>query len=159
MNWGKFFMWTGLIGTTTGGIIYFSRLKRTSAELETYAKLNIFKLNFKGLIIQVDVQLKNPTPTKFTIKFPFVKLIYKGVTVGSSQVVNKDIPIPEYGEAVAEKIMIPIQLREEVPLVAGLITSLLAGESVKLSVTKITTIDLGLTKIPYEKTEEVILKK
>ena len=138
------------------GLAYFFRLKRTSEQLETYATLNVFKLSFKELVVLVDVKLKNPTGTKFTIKFPFVKLIYKGVTVGSSQVVNRDIVIPDYGEAVAEKIMIPVELKEEVSLGIELITSLLAGEGVKFSVTKITTID---GKIPYEKTEEVILKK
>ena len=160
MSLTKTILWAAAAVTTAAtAVVYAFRLKRTSAELETYAKINIFKLNLKELVVQVDVRLKNPTSTKFTIKYPFVKLIYKGVTVGSSQVQNKDILIPAYGEAVVEKIMIPIPTLEEFSLVTGLIESLLLGEQVKVSVAKITTIDLGLTKIPYAKTEELILKK
>ena len=160
MSLTKTILWvTAAVATATATVVYAFRLKRTSAELETYAKINIFKLNLTELVVQVDVRLKNPTATKFSIKFPFVKLIYKGLTVGSSQVQNKDIAIPAYGEAVAEKIMIPIPTLEEFSLVTGLIESLLLREQVKISVAKITTIDLGLTKIPYAKTEELILKK
>lgn len=160
MSLTKTILWAAAVVTTAAtAVVYAFRLNRTSAELETYAKINIFKLNLKELVVQVDVRLKNPTSTKFSIKYPFVKLIYKGVTVGSSQVQNKDIAIPAYGEAVVEKIMIPIPTLEEFSLVTGLIESLLLSEQVKISVAKITTIALGLTKIPYAKTEELILKK
>ena len=153
-----------LIGSAIGGGIiagatYLFRLKRTSVELESFAKVNIFKIDLSGLVLQVDVQLKNPTRTKFKIKFPFVKLIYKDATVGTSQVVDKDITIPSYGEAVAEKIMITIPPRNIFSVSAGLLKSLLAGEEVKLNSRTITTIDLGIKKLPYEKIEEIILKK
>jgi hypothetical protein len=147
----------GIVSVT--GLAYFFRLKRTSVELETYARINIFKLTLKELILQVDVQLKNPTSTKFKIKFPFAKLIYHDATVGSSQVVNQDITIPAYGEAVAEKIMIPIPLREEFSLSAGLIALLFQGKEVDITAKTVTTIDLGWKKIPYEKTEVLKLKK
>ena len=153
-----------LVGSAIGGGIiagaaYLFRLKRTSVELESFAKVNIFKIDLSGLVLQVDVQLKNPTRTKFKIKFPFVKLIYKDATVGTSQVVDKDITIPSYGEAVAEKIMITIPPRNIFSVSAGLLKSLLSGEEVKLNSKTITTIDLGIKKLPYEKIEEIILKK
>ena len=150
------------VGIGTGAIAawnYFSGLRRTSAELESITHINIHKLYEKGLVVRVDVQLKNPTKTKLKIKFPFVKLIYKDVTVGSSQVIDKDIEIPQYGEAVAEKIMIEIPFGNIFSVGAGLLTSLLKGETVKLKSKTISTIDLGWKKIPYEKIEELILKK
>lgn len=158
MNWKKFFMWTGIVGGTTGGIIYAARLRRTSEELETVNTINIHKLNLKGLIVRVDVQLKNPTRTKFKIKYPFVKLLYKGVTVGTSNVVDKDIPIEKFSEAVAEKIMIGIPVKGVFSVVFGMVKSLLAGEEIKITSKTITEIDLGWKKIPYQKTEESTLK-
>ncbi|MBI4945309.1 MAG: hypothetical protein HY840_02775 [Bacteroidetes bacterium] len=158
MSLKKILVGSAIGGGIIAGVTYFFRLKRTSVELESYAKVNIFKLDLSGLVLQVDVQLKNPTRTKFKIKFPFIKLIYKDATIGSSQVVDKDITIPAYGEAVAEKIMITIPPRNIFSVSAGLIKSLLAGEQVKLNSKTISTIDLGWKKLPYEKTEEVTLK-
>lgn len=159
MNLKKILVGSAIGGGIIAGATYLFRLKRTSVELESFAKVNIFKMDLSGLVLQVDVQLKNPTATKFKIKFPFVKLIYKDATVGSSQVVDKDITIPSYGEAVAEKIMITIPPRNIFSVSAGLLKSVLAGEQVKLNTRTITTIDLGIKKLPYEKVEEIILKK
>ncbi|MBI2968907.1 MAG: hypothetical protein HYY40_13990 [Bacteroidetes bacterium] len=150
------------IGVGTGAIAawnYFSGLRKTSAELESVNHINIHKLDLKGLVIRVDVQLKNPTKTKLKIKFPFVKLIYKDVTVGSSQVVDRDIEIPAFSEAIAEKIMIEIPMRNIFSASAGMLKSLVNGESIKMNSKTTTTIDLGWKKIPYEKIEELILKK
>lgn len=159
MNLKKIIVGSAIGGGIIAGVTYLFRLKRTSVELESSVKVNIFKLGLEGLVLRVDVQLKNPTKTKFKIKFPFIKLIYKDATVGSSQVVDKDITIPEFGEAVAEKIMITIPPRNIFSLSAGLIKSLVAGESVKLHAKTVSTIDLGWKKLPYEQTEEIILKK
>lgn len=159
MNLKKIIMGSAIGGGIIAGVAYLFRLKRTSVELESVVTVNIFKLDLSGLVLRVDVQLKNPTATKFKIKFPYIKLIYKDATVGSSQVVDKDIAIPAYGEAVAEKIMITIPPRNIFSVSAGMIKSLLAGESIKLNTKTISTIDLGWKKLPYEKTEEVTLKK
>lgn len=159
MNLKKILIGTGIGGGLIAGATYLFRLKRTSAELESIATVNVHKLDLKGLVLRVDVQLKNPTKTKLKIKFPFVKLIYKDTTIGSSQVLDKDIEIPSYGEAVAEKIMISIPLKGIFSLSAGLIKSLSTGESVKLNSKTISTIDLGWKKLPYEKMEELTLKK
>jgi hypothetical protein len=158
MSLKKILVGSAIGGGIIAGVTYFFRLKKTSVELETFAKVNIFKLDLSGLVLQVDVQLKNPTRTKFTIKFPFIKLIYKDATVGSSQVVDKNITIPAYGEAVAEKIMITIPPRNIFSVSAGLLKSLIAGETVVLNAKTISTIDLGWKKLPYEKTEEINLK-
>ena len=158
MSLKKILVGSAIGGGIIAGVTYFLRLQKTNVELETFAKVNIFKLDLSGLVLQVDVQLKNPTRTKFTIKFPFIKLIYKDATVGSSQVVDKDITVPAYGEAVAEKIMITIPPRNIFSVSAGLLKSLLAGESVVLNVKTISSVDFGWKKFPYEKTEDINLK-
>ncbi len=40
----------------------------------------------------------------------------------------------------------------------GLITAVQSGGSVSVDVTTITTIDLGIKKLPYQKTETVLIK-
>lgn len=159
MNLKQTIIRTGIAGGLIAGVTYLFRLKRTSAELETVNRISIHKLDFKGLVVRIDVQLKNPTKTKFKIKFPFVKLLYKHVTIGSSKAVDKDIEIPAFGEAVAEKIMIEVPVLSIFSAGAGMIKSLLNAEAVKLKSKTISTIDLGWKKIPYDKTEELTIKK
>ena len=152
-----------LIGTAVGGAViagytYLTRLGRTSAQLQTVSRVSVFKIDLKGLTLQVDVNIKNPSQVGFKIKFPFVKLGYKGQTIGTSQSVNQDITVPAYGEAVASKIMIVIPILGLFSIGGGLITAVQSGGSVSVDVTTITTIDLGIKKLPYQKTETVLIK-
>jgi len=154
-------IWTKLgigaaIATATGFLLKF---KRTTAELESIVTAKVHQLDLSGLTIRLDIQLKNPTKGSFSIKFPFVKLIYKNVVLGSSQVINKDILIPSFGEAGIEAVMVKIPFFSMFSVVSELSKALKSGSEIKISVKTITTIDLGFKTIPYEKTEEIILKK
>jgi len=153
-----------LAGTMLGaGVIagygYIKRLRKAQAELEIIPKANLYALSWDGLTIRVDVLMKNPTKGSFSIKFPFVKLIYKDTTIGSSQAVNKDIKIPPYGEAMIEKILVQIPVTNVFSLVFSLIKSLYNKEPVKLTIKTMTTVDVGIAKIPYEDSKEVTVKK
>jgi hypothetical protein len=156
-NWEKITLGTIVGGALLGGAVYIVRLTRTSAQLETVPMVKVHKLDLTGLTLRVDVQLKNPTRTAFKIKFPFVKLVYKGTTVGSSQAVDKDIAIPAFGEAVVNQIMIRIPLLSMFSLSGGLIKAMQNNETTKIDVTIITTIDLGARKIPFTKIDTVTL--
>lgn len=105
------------------------------------------------------MQLKNPTRTPFKIKFPFIKLVYKGTTVGSSQVVDKDIQIPAFGEAIIDKMMIKVPLMNIFSLSGGLIKAIQNKEPVKLDVKTLTTIDIGWKKVPYTKADTITLSQ
>ncbi len=147
------------IGGVIAGVAYALRIRRTSAELETVTTVMVHKIDLKGVTLRVDATLKNPTQTKLKIKYPFVKLIYQDASIGSSQVVDKDIDLPPFSEARIEKIMIQIPVLGIFSIGAALAKSFLSGEAVKLKVKTVSTIDLGWKKVPYEKTDEVILKK
>jgi hypothetical protein len=139
---------------------YFKKFKRTTANLESYAKVKVHKVNFSGLTLSIDVQLKNPSSMGFKFKYPFIKMIYPANStsvIGSSHVIDRDITLPAYGEAVADKIMIEIPARNLLSASAGLISSLIGGEAIRIKVVTITTIDLGWKKMPYEKTETLSL--
>lgn len=158
-TWKKITVGTIVGGALIGGTIYIVRLNKMSAELETVPMVKIHKLDLTGLTLRVDVQLKNPTRTAFKIKFPFIKLVYKGTTVGSSQVIDKDISIPAFGEAVINQIMIHVPLLSIFSLSGGLIKAIQNKEAVKIDVTTLTTIDLGMKKVPYKKIDTVTLSQ
>ncbi len=158
-TWKKIAVGTVVGGVLIGTTVYVIRLNHTSAQLETIPMVKIHKLDLTGLTLRVDVQLKNPTRTAFKIKFPFIKLVYKGTTVGSSQVVDKDITIPAFGEAVVNQIMIRVPLLSIFSLSGGLIKAVQNNETVKIDVTTLTTIDLGWKKAPFSKVDTVILSQ
>lgn len=158
-TWKKITLGTVIGGAIIGGTVYVIRLNSMSAELETVAMVKIHKLDLTGLTLRVDVQLKNPTRTPFKIKFPFIKLVYKSTTIGSSQVIDKDISIPAFGEAVINQIMIRIPLMSIFSFSGGLIQAVQNKEAVKLDVNTLTIIDLGWKKMPYSKSDTITLSQ
>lgn len=158
-TWKKIAVGTVIGGALIGGTVYVIRLTKMSAELETVPMVKIHKLDLTGLTLRVDVQLKNPTRSAFKIKFPFIKLVYKGATIGSSQVVDKDISIPAFGEVVITQIMIRVPLLSIFSLSGGLIKAIQNNEAVKLDVKTSTTIDIGWKKVPYDKSDTITLSK
>ncbi len=155
----KILIGTGIAALATGAVAYVRRLNKTATELVIIPTAMIHKISFSGVSIRVDVKIKNPTKSKIKMTFPFVKLIYKDNTIGSSQVVPKDILVPGFGEAVIDKIMIDIPLTGIFSLAGDLVKALQSGEGVKLNVRTLTTIDLGWKKLPYEDNKEITLKK
>ncbi|MBL7910073.1 MAG: hypothetical protein JNJ41_03315 [Bacteroidia bacterium] len=158
-TWKKITVGTIIGGGIIGGTVYLLRLNKMNAELETVPMVKVHKLDFSGLTLRVDVQLKNPTRTPFKIKFPFIKLVYKGTTVGSSQVLDKDIQIPAFGEAIINKMMIKVPLMNIFSLSGGLIRAIQNKEPVKLDVKTLTTIDIGWKKVPYTKADTITLSQ
>lgn len=158
-TWKKIAVGTVIGGALIGGTVYVIRLNKMSTELETVPMVKIHKLDLTGLTLRVDVQLKNPTRSAFKIKFPFIKLAYKGTTVGSSQVVDKDISIPAFGEVVVNQIMIRVPLLSIFSLSGGLIKAIQNNEAVKLDVKTSTTIDIGWKKMVYDKSDTITLSK
>jgi hypothetical protein len=113
-----------LAGTALGaGVIatvsYIKNLQKAKAELEVIPSASLYQLSWNTLTIRVDVLLKNPTKGAFSIKFPFVKLIYNGNTLGSSQAINKDISIPSFGEAKIENILIQMPVASVFSIVSA----------------------------------------
>lgn len=148
-----------LIGTgvvLTGG--YLFRMSRTSANLEIEVNSQLLKLDISGLTVRINAKIKNPTDGTLKIKYPFLKLIYKGTTLGSSQVIDKDITIPSFGEANIEGVMIIIPLTGIFSVAMDLLKAIKTKEGVKVSVKVITTIDTTFSSIPYETEIEQVLK-
>jgi hypothetical protein len=141
------------------GWSYLKNLKTAGAELEVLPKATVHQLSWDGLTIRLDVLLKNPTKGSFSLKFPFVKLLYKDTVIGSSTPVDKDIKLPAYGQIMIDKIMVQIPMVGVFSLAFTLVKALIAGGSETLTVRTLTTINLGIIKLPYETKQEITIKK
>lgn len=155
--WKKILVGTTIGAGITGLALYLGRLKRTSAQLESVTTAKIHSLDLSGLTIRVDVKLKNPTNGSLKLKFPFVKVAYKDVTIGTSTVIDKDIILPKYGEANIEAIMINIPAIGLLSLGGAIYSLLTDKKAANILVTTISTIDLGWSKKPYEKAETITI--
>ncbi len=153
----KILIGLGIGGGLAAGGTYLWRLRKTSVNLEIVPTVKVHKVDLEGLILRVDVTLKNPSSTGLKLKFPFVKLLIKGSSIGSSQAVNRDVALPSYGEARFEAIMIRIPMFSLLSTAKGLLTAIQKGDAFKIAVMTMTTIDLGWKTVPYETTDEVQL--
>lgn len=159
MSVNKLLVGAGIGATALATYAYVKNLTLTQAHLEVIPSAIIHKINLAGLTIKMDVRLKNPDGASFKIKFPFIKLVYQGVTLGSSQAIDNDISLPAYGEVVINGIMIQIPLLSIISTAYKMYQSLQKGGEIKLTATTITTLDLGWNKIPFEKNDVITLKK
>jgi len=141
------------------GWSYLKNLKTASAELEVVPKASIHQLSWDGLTIRLDVLLKNPTKGSFSIKFPFVKLLYKETVIGSSNAVDKEINITAHGEVMIDKIMVQIPMAGVFSVAFTLIKTLISGGTETITIRTLTTINLGIIKMPYENKQNITIKK
>lgn len=146
-------------GGLIAGYSYYVNMKKTSAELQVIPDASLYAVNWDGITIRLDIVLKNPTKGNFSIKFPFVKLTFKDALVGSSEVVNKDIAIPAFGQAKITKLLVTIPMQSIFSVSTSILKAIQNKESVKITATMMTTIDLGLIKVPFEEAHEITLKK
>lgn len=153
-NLTKILIGTGVV--LTGG--YLFRMNRTSANLEVEVNSQLLSLKISGLTVRINAKIKNPTDGTLKIKYPFLKLIYKGETLGSSQAIDKDITIPKFGEVNIEGVIINIPLTGIFSIAMDLLKSLKTSEGVKVSVKVITTIYTTFSTLPYEMEIEQTLK-
>ena len=151
---------TTVIGAgAIAGWSYLKNLKTAGAELEIVPKATIHSLSWNGLTIRLDVLLKNPTNGSFSLIAPFIKLLYKDTTIGSSTPANNELKLPPHGELIIEKIMVQIPMSNVFSVVFTLIKALISNEAATLTVRTITTINLGIIKLPYETKQEITIKK
>ena len=153
-KWGKIAIGAGLL--FGGGYVF--RMNRTSTNLEIEINTSILSLKLTGVTVKVDAKIKNPTDGSLKIKYPFFKLIFKGETLGSSQVIDKNINILSFGEAKIEGMLITIPLSGIFSIGMEMLTSLKTKTGVKVTVKVITTIYTVFSSIPYEQEIEQVLK-
>jgi hypothetical protein len=137
-----------------GGIAYLLSLKRLSGELEVVTKASIDKITLSGLVLRVDVTLKNPTGGSVMVKQPFVKMIYGNSTFATSQVQDKDYEIPKFGEVKMEPVFINLNFLTLATSVPGMLKEYRTSGKFNILVNTITTIN---NNIPYNKLDTIAI--
>lgn len=158
-TWKKIVLGTGIGTAVLATTTWLYRLNKSSINLEVIPLAKIHKLEFSGVTIRVDIQLKNPSRNSFKLKYPFIKLSYKGDSIGSSQVVNQDIVLPAFGEAQIENVLIRIPLINLFTTAGKVFTAINNNEAIQIQIDTLTTIDIGIKKLPFSKTDKIVLSK
>ena len=152
-----------IVGTAVGAgligaISYVRGITRAQAELQIVPSVYLHKVSLEGIVIRVDALLKNPTKASFKIKYPFIEIMHSQRLIGSSQVINKDIHIPSFGQVMIQDMMVNVPVLNFFEVVSALILSINNHEPVVLNVGVITTVDLGWTQKAYEHRQDLTLK-
>lgn len=142
--WKKITAGTLVSGILIGGIIFIPKLiklKAAAPDLDVIPAAKIHKLDFTGLTIRIDVQMKNPTSAAFKMKYPYVRITYKGSVIGTSQSVDADIEMPPYGEANINAIMMNVPLLSMLSISGALLKAVQNNQAVELDISTSTEID------------------
>jgi|ERR1700757_1840027 len=150
-------IWTGIIlGAIAAGIYGLSKLSHASGQIVSQVKARVFSIDFSKIVIAIDATIKNPTNTSISIKYPFLKLLYKGGMLASSDLKNETITILPFSQVTITNIQIPLSYL----YMAGL-----AGEVVKKLKDKTYKIDLTVetqtavlfagNTIPYSTSQDI----
>lgn len=148
-----------LIGAGAVAALYFGgsyllKLKRLSSELESETKVAIHKVSLSGIDLMIKVRLKNPSGGSLMVKHPFVKMIYGGKTVASSQIKDSNITVEKFSEVSLEPIKITLRFLNLATTVPALVKEYRETGKFKLIVHTVTTIN---NSMPYTKTDNITL--
>lgn len=155
----------GVVGVILG-TRYFIRLHRLSNKSVVEFRGRVHKLDFKGLDIALEYNIKNPTSKEVRMSVPLISLSYKGSVIASSAMDATEIPetskdkdgriviaIHKETGFISTHVLIPLL---SIPTVAkDLIVKLNAPEREKLkfSITTTATIYTDGKEFPYDDTQ------
>lgn len=152
-----------IVGTGIGaGIIWLiSNLlgkKKVGDKLDTATSAMVHSVDLKGLVIRIDIVLKNPTEGTLTIRQPYVKVLFDNKEVGTSQIVQDEIIINPYSaKPLAKPIYLTIPATGLFTLGIGLYKTLVKKQATKITVITYSSIKLFGKFISYAKTDLIPL--
>lgn len=159
MDVTKLLIGLGLGAGAYAGFNYFRKMNATNKYLEIIPTAQLHKVNLLGVYIRMDIRFKNPDGGTFKIKYPHIRISYKGQSIGSSQVIDKEISIPAYGEAVVNGIMIEIPITNILTTGYQIYKDIIGNKPVTLEALTHTNIIVGFQSVPYDKVSEFTIKK
>ncbi|MGB5930089.1 MAG: hypothetical protein WBH03_18040 [Cyclobacteriaceae bacterium] len=135
---------------------YLLRLNNASKTIVTRTSLQVKKVSLSGIEIKARVRLQNPNPIGLSIQFPFINLIHKESSIGSSQVKDEIIQLPANGE---QSFDITIQSAGWLSLIQSLgveiVQKIRSGQKAVLEL--LTTTSTKVNGIPYQQAESIKL--
>jgi hypothetical protein len=150
-------VWTGIaVGAIAIAVYGLSKLAKAGDEIVTEVKGRIHSLDFSQITFAIDAIIKNPTSTKVTIQYPFIKIFYKDTLIASSDLINQTVPIAPLSQTFINNIKIPVSYLKLTGLGAELIQKLQNKTTpITLQVTIQTKVLTGVNQIPYKSTQDV----
>jgi len=137
---------------------YASKMTKMKARLIVIPNVSVFKVSLTGLVLRANVLIKNYSSGSCSIKFPFVRLIYKETLLASSNIIDKDIPIEPYGQVQIDQIDVDVPLSSVFSVVSALINGIQNKQPISITVVTSTVIDVGVQKFDYEDSQTIPLK-
>ena len=135
---------------------YLLRLNNASKTIVTRTSLQVKKVSLSGIEIKAKVRLQNPNPIDLSLQFPFINLIHKESSIGSSQVKDEIIQLPANGE---QSFDITIQSAGWLSLIQSLgveiVQKIRSGQKAVLEL--LTTTSTKVNGIPYQQAESIKL--
>ena len=153
-----------VIGTGIGAgmiwlVSYLMGKKKLGDQLDTITQARVHSVNLKGVTIRVDVVLKNPTQYSVRIKQPYVRLLFGGDLIGSSQIMDKQIELAAYKAQATDPIYVTIPVAGILKFGKSFYQAFALGQPIKLNIITMSIIDLGIKQLPYVKTDTITLNK
>ena len=138
-------------------IRYLSRLQRASTNITSRIRVRIHKVTLTGIELKAIMQLQNPNPVSLRLQHPFVKILHNDKLLGSSEVENRTIEIPENSQ---KEFELHIQSAGWLTLIQILgtevVTQIRSGAPISIKIQ--TQIITSVNGLPYEQTETMTLQ-
>ncbi|MBP2831248.1 LEA type 2 family protein [Aquimarina sp. U1-2] len=135
---------------------YLLRLNKAAETITSRISIVLHKVALSGLELKAIVRLQNPNPIALNLQYPFVKITYKGNTLGTTEVRNEIIHLPENSE---QNFELKIQSSGWLSLIqilgTEIVTRIRSGENIVLNITATTT--SRINNIPYEQVDQIQL--
>ncbi len=150
-------LWTGIaIGAVALAVIGLSKLAKIGNDLVTEIKGRVHSMDFTQITFAVDAILKNPSPTKVTIQYPFIKIFYKDTLIASSNLINQTVAIAPLSQTNINNIKIPVSYLKLTGVGTELIQKLQnKNTKVTLQVTIQTRVITGINQLPISVTQDL----
>lgn len=138
---------------------YLSAMNRAKAEIIADVKANIHELTFSGVKINVKILLKNPTTGSCSFLVPTIKVSYKDTVIASTNPTPTKIPIKANSTVSIPDIYLTVDYFKLLTTGLQLSQDLLSSKGASIKVRTLSTIYVLTEQIPFDQTNDFILKK
>lgn len=137
-TWAKITLGAGTLGLGVLAV-YLYRINRAQGIIDVVPHVRVHSLY--PFTLAIDAVIKNPTNTAITIMQPYLKLFYKDMQVGTSDIINTVVQIPKYGSvSLPDPIMLTIPLLGLFSIGGTLLSDISSGQPIKIKVQPFTSL-------------------